>query len=106
MSRRGYPLWLRVALRLPLSWKHWIRARLEMAEFWSTKLVIEDDHALSGLIENTEKPDFVTFNQRLDAIREAWGKHDAYIETQAVRCRLQEFKWEQRSKSRLNPGDG
>ena len=96
--KKNYPLWLRVALRLPLSWKRWIRSKLLMAEFWSTKLVIEDDTVLSGLIENTEKPDFVTFEQRLDVIREAWGVHDAYIESHAVRCRLQKFKWEHRVK--------
>ena len=100
MSKKGYPLWLRVALRLPLSWKHRIRAKLEMAEYWSTKLVIEDGVVLCGLIENTDTPDFEAFNQRLEEVRKAWGKYDAHIEAQAVRGRLQEFKWEQRGRLR------
>jgi hypothetical protein len=94
MNKKDYPLWLKIALRFPLRWKHWLRGKLEMAEFWSTKLVVDDDMQLCKLIENTDTPDFEAFDRKLNEVRKAWGKHDSYIESIAVRGRLMQFKWE------------
>jgi hypothetical protein len=69
-----------------------------MAEFWSTKLVIDDD-TLCLLIENTSAPDFEAYEKRLDNFRKAWGKHDSEIESYAVRGRLMKFKLEHKGRT-------
>ena len=90
-DKNDYPLWLKIALRCPLRWKHWLRGKLHMAEYWSTKLVIDDDHLLC-LIENTSSPDFDAYDKRLNEWRQAWGKHDSHIESYAVTGRFLRFK--------------
>ena len=97
--KKDYPLWLTLALKLPLKWKHWIREQLIIAESWSHVLVIEDEQELCELIENTSKPDFVKFNSRLDEIRKVWGKNDSHIEAYATRGRLRMVLCEQNIKS-------
>jgi hypothetical protein len=92
MNKKEYPLWLKIALRLPLRWKQRIRASLEMAEFWSEMLVLEDTTSLMMLVENTKTPDFEEFDKQLNQARKAWGKYDAMLEGLAVRKRLMEFK--------------
>jgi hypothetical protein len=93
MNKKEYPLWLKIAMRFPLRWKHWLRGTLQMAEFWSTLLVVSEDVKLCELIENTDTPDFEEFDRRLNEVRKAWGKHDSHIESYAVRGRLMRFKW-------------
>ena len=96
MNKNNYPLWLKVAMRLSLKWKHWIRSKALMLEFWSTKLVVNNDTELLMLIENREKPDFEEFDKILNDIRKTWKIHDSYIEDLAVRKELLEFKQKHR----------
>ena len=94
MNKQEYPFWLKLAMRLPLRWKHWIRLQAEMTEYWSNKLVLEDSESLLELIENRKEPDFEEFDRQLNLARSAWGKHDSWLEGMAVRRRLLEFRRE------------
>ena len=98
MNKQEHPLWLKLALKLPLRLKHWIRAKAQMAEYWSTSLVLEDSTSLLMLIENTPTPDFVEFERRLREVKHAWGKHDSFLESLSVRQRFLKFKTEYRKK--------
>ena len=98
MNKKDYPLWLKIALKLPLRWKHWIRGQAEMAEFWSGLLVLEDSTSLLMLIENTDTPNFVEFDRRLSEVKKAWGKHDSMLEGLSVRQRLLKFRMEHQAK--------
>jgi len=98
MNRNDYPLWLKIAVKFPLKWKHWLRAKLEMAEYWSERLVLEDSWELCKLIENTDTPDFETFDRKLGEVKKTWGKYDSYIAGLEVHRRLLEFKQEHKKK--------
>ena len=95
---KNHPLWLKIAMKLPLSWKHCIREKIQMAEFWSNTLVIEDSAALLLLIEGTDNPDFAEFDRRLDIIKKAWGKQDAWLEDLSARKSLLEFRKKNENK--------
>ena len=94
------PLWLRIAMRLPLRWKHRIRGVLQVMEYWSTTLVIPESTALCLLIENTASPDFKAYWAKLDDLRAAWGIHDSELESYAVRGRFMEFKFEHKQEGK------
>jgi hypothetical protein len=91
MNRKDYPLWLKIALRCPLRWKHWLRTALLRAESWSTQLVAEDA-GWCELIENTENPDFYAFARKLEEAKKAWGKDDPYLNRYALLYRVVQFK--------------
>jgi hypothetical protein len=93
------PLWLRIAMRLPLRWKHRIRSGIQMAEYWSIKLVIPESRKLCELIENTTSPEFKAYWAELDRLRAAWGIHDSELESYAVRGRFMEFKLKQEGRT-------
>jgi hypothetical protein len=93
------PLWLRIAMRLPLRWKHRIRSGIQRLEYWSIKLVIPDSWELCMLIENTTSPDLKAYWAKLDDLRAAWGIHDSELESYAVRGRFMEFKLKQEGRT-------
>jgi hypothetical protein len=98
MNKKDYPLWLKIALKLPLRWKHWIREQARMTECWSELLVLEDSTSLLMLIENTDTPNFAEFERRLSEVKKAWGKHDSMLEGLSVRQRFLEFKTKHRAE--------
>lgn len=76
--------------KLPLSWRHKIRALALSFEYFTKQMVIGE--SISHLIENNENPDFIEFDKKLEEIRKNWGIYDADIESLAVTRRLMAFK--------------
>ena len=81
---------------LPLSLRHKIRAWALSFEHFTSKMVM--DESILMLIENTDSPDFVEFDKKLEAMRKRWGIYDADLEGLAVVRRLVAFKKERAIK--------
>ena len=91
MNNKNYPLWLKIAKKLPLKWKQFIRQQALMIECWSTKLVIDDDELIQ-LIENCETPNYQEFDKRLKNAQTKWKIHDNELAGLGVTRRFNEFK--------------
>ena len=90
-NNKNYPLWLKIAKKLPLKWKHFIRQQALTIESWSTKLVI-DNEELIQLIENCETPNYKEFDKQLNNAQAKWIINDPELTGLGVTRRFNEFK--------------
>ena len=98
-TNNDYPLWLKIAIKLPIKFKRLLRKFILNIEYWSNKLVIEKDFI--HLIEGTDTPDFNEFEKQLNKVKILYNEDDdPYIKLYETRLRLKIFVMKERDKKK------